>query len=170
MTTKAPAPEPPPWKSVDPYLAPPEPEASPAPTPAPVPERAVTSGAASGAASLRDNLREVYNRARVRSQALAALLISGCDIISIDGSRVVLGFRYRNLADKVSERAHLDVLTAIMSDVAQTGVEVVCRHEESVADWRQRETANRSPLVRAAQEMGARVLSAERRDPPEELA
>jgi hypothetical protein len=42
---------------------------------------------------------------------------------------------------------------------------VVCVHEPGIEDWMQRERASRSPLVRAAQEMGARVLSPE----PEEL-
>jgi hypothetical protein len=114
--------------------------------------------------ALRDNMRLVYQRARAKSPQLGALLNSGCDIIKADGQEVVIGFRFRNHADKASEKANLDILRAIVADLTGQDSRVTCRHEEGVSDWKQREVADRSPLVRAAQEMGARILTQDPED------
>jgi hypothetical protein len=117
---------------------------------------------------LRVDMRELYNRARTANSRLGALLNSGCDIITVDEREVVLGFRYSIHAEKASEKPHVDALSAIVTELLRRDVHVICRHEEGVTDWKQRESTSRSPLVRAAQQMGARVLSAERPEPPEE--
>jgi hypothetical protein len=133
-------------------------------------ESEIVHAAQGGAAlaSLRDNMREIYSRARTSNPQLGALLNSGCDIISVDDREVVVGFRFGIHADKASERPFVEALSAIVADLVKHDVVVTCRHAEGIADWKQRDNANRSPLVRAAQEMGARVLSAERPEPPEE--
>jgi len=60
----------------------------------------------------------------------------------------------------------LKVLTDVVSEVLGRDVSVRCVHDPEVEAWTRRENVSRSPLVRAAQEMGARVLSPE----PEEQA
>jgi DNA polymerase-3 subunit gamma/tau len=112
-------------------------------------------------AALRDNMRLIYQKARTASPTLGALLNSGCDIIKADEREVIFGFRFRNHATKASEKVNLDAIQAIFSELVGREVAVACRFEEGVTDWKQREAARGkdSPLVRAAQEMGARLIS-----------
>jgi len=109
-------------------------------------------------------MRLIYTRAREKSAPLGGLLNSGCDIIKADEQEVVFAFRYPVHASNAAKAANRDALKAIIFELTKRDVEIDCRHEEGVTDWKQRETATRSPLVRAAQEMGARVLSPEPED------
>jgi hypothetical protein len=106
-------------------------------------------------------MRTVYNRARAKSPQLGALLNSGCDIIEVDEREVRIGFRFANHAAKASEKQNLDALRSIILELTERELNIVCQHEGSVSDWKLRESASRSPLVRAAQEMGARVIPSE---------
>ncbi len=131
--------------------APTEPEA---PKPAPV-----TGNGIVALSALRDSMRLVYTKARGVSSQLGALLNSGCDIIKADEQEVVFGFRHPVHAENALKPANREALRAIVLDLTRMDVAVDCRHEQGVTDWKQRESATRSPLVRAAQEMGARVVS-----------
>jgi hypothetical protein len=104
-------------------------------------------------------MRAIYGAARARSAPLGALLNSGCDIIDLDDREVTFGFRFPNHAAKASEKANLDALAAILLEVTGAELAVTCRQEENVTDWKAREGASRNPLVRAAQEMGARIIT-----------
>jgi hypothetical protein len=115
---------------------------------------------------LRENMRRVYQRARAMSPTLGALLNSGCDIIKVDEREAIFGFRFPNHATKAAEKANLDMLTAVVAELTGIQLIVSCRHEEGLSGWQQRESGSRSPLVRAAQELGARVISDEPEDQP----
>ena len=109
--------------------------------------------------ALRQNMRAIYQKARERSPPLGALLNSGCDIIKVDDREAHFGFKFPNHAQRASERANLENLKAILLELTGQEMTIACLHSEDVADWKQREPTSRSSLVRAAQEMGARVLS-----------
>jgi hypothetical protein len=101
----------------------------------------------------------MYEDARKASAQLGALLNSVCDIIGADETELVLGFKFPLHAERVSARTNLTILSEIASRLLGRTVSVRCVQDDSVESWRQRETASRSPLVRAAQEMGAQVIS-----------
>ena len=111
-------------------------------------------------------MRLIYQIARDRKQQLAALLNSGCDIIHVEDAehKVRFGFKYLNLATKAAEKANLDELRSIVLQLTGREMDISCVHDPNVTDWKARESAGRSALVRAAQEMGARVLSPESED------
>jgi DNA polymerase-3 subunit gamma/tau len=117
-------------------------------------------------AAVRARLRLIYERAREAQVQVAALINSVCDIIEADESMVTFGFKYPAQADKISEPRYLQVLTGVVSGVLGREVSVRCVLDPNVEAWTQRERANRSPLVRAAQEMGARVLASEPEEQP----
>ncbi len=131
----------------------------------PEPARVTITGAVAPTLSAaRSQMRPIYEKARAAGFQLGALLNSGCDIIDADESGVVLGFRHPIHANKASEKQNLDVLTAIFSEVMGRPLSVRCVESTDVTAWTQRESASRSPLVRAAQEMGARILTSEPED------
>jgi hypothetical protein len=94
-------------------------------------------------------------------------LINGaCDIIEAGESAVVFGFKFPFHAEKAGSKENLAILADVMGELMSRQVTVECVHAADVTDWKQRETAAaRSPLVRAAQEMGARIIEEER--PPD---
>ncbi|HWC31109.1 MAG TPA: DNA polymerase III subunit gamma/tau [Dehalococcoidia bacterium] len=113
----------------------------------------------------RAQMRPLYERAKSAGFQLGALLNSGCDIIEAGESSIVIGFRHANHANKASEKANLDALAAIASEVMGRPTSVSCVHDPEIEAWTQRQPPNRSALVRAAQEMGGRILSSEPEDP-----
>ena len=90
-------------------------------------------------------------------------LINGGDIIAADETSVTFGLKFEFHVKTIVEK-YMPVLTEVVSSVLGRPVTVRAVHDPSVEEWRLRETASRSPLVRAAQEMGARVLSPEPED------
>lgn len=113
-------------------------------------------------------MRPIYEKARAKGFQLGALLNGGCDIIDADEATIVLGFRHEFHATKASERQNLDTLAQIVSDVMGRPTAVRCVQSPDVAAWTQRESAARgrdNPLVRAAEEMGARILTSETDEP-----
>ncbi len=111
--------------------------------------------------ALRRSMRLIYQKARARSPQLGALLNSGCDIMSVDDREVLFEFKYRIHADRAAAKANLDGLRSIILELTGREMIINCLYKEDVSDWKQRETASRSALVRAAQELGARVLPPE---------
>jgi DNA polymerase-3 subunit gamma/tau len=107
----------------------------------------------------RQRLRALYDRARSLEVHVGALLNGPCDIIAADEAALTFGFKYPAHAKKMLEADNLRVLAGAVADVMGRPVEVRCVHDPNVESWKQRETASRSPLVRAAQDMGARVLA-----------
>lgn len=112
-------------------------------------------------------MRPMFDEAKAASVALGALLNGACDIIEFNENELVLGFKYPAHAERAAARANIDLLTDIAGRVMGRPVSVRCVLDGSIEHWRLRENSNRSALVRAAQEMGARVMSSE---PPEEFA
>jgi DNA polymerase III subunit gamma/tau len=110
----------------------------------------------------REHMRSAYERARAAGlQQLGALLNSGCDIIEADESTLVLGFRHSNHVTMASKAQNLEALSEIFSDVMARAVGVRCVHDPHVEAWTLRDAPSSSPLVRAAQEMGGRILLSE---------
>ncbi len=113
----------------------------------------------------RQRMRPVFDEAKHLSVPLGALLNGACDIIEFKEADMVLGFKYPVHAERASARNNIDVLNEVTSRVMGRPMTVRCVLDPSIEHWRLRENSNRSSLVRAAQEMGARVMSSE---PPEE--
>jgi hypothetical protein len=109
--------------------------------------------------ALRDQLPRIYQAARARDPRVAAFINSGCDIIEADDQMIKLGFMHTALLEKVENPQNLEVLTAVIREVLGRAVEVRCVHAPQVEAWTRRVPS--SPLVRAAQEMGARVVARE---------
>jgi DNA polymerase-3 subunit gamma/tau len=112
--------------------------------------------------AVKGQMRAIYEAARARLVPLGALINSGCDIIAADETSVTFGLKFPFHVQNIEK--HKAVLTEVVSSVLGRPVTVSAVHDPSVEDWKLRETASRSPLVRAAQEMGARVLSPEPED------
>jgi hypothetical protein len=110
-------------------------------------------------------IRQIYDEARAASAVAGGLINSACDIIDVNESEVVIGFKFPLHAERAGAPPTIDLLRDITSRVMGRPVTVRCVLDTSVESWRQRETTSRSPLVRAAQEMGARIVSTE---PPED--
>ena len=124
--------------------------------PAPTPRESVPASLA----AVKGQMRAIYEAARARVVPLGAL-INGGDIIAADEeTSVTFGLKFEFHVKTIVEK-YMPVLTEVVSSVLGRPVTIRAVHDPSVEEWRQRETTSRSPLVRAAQEMGARVLSPE---------
>jgi hypothetical protein len=141
--------------------SPPPPQEAPRPAAAAVTGEPVelTLGAA------RRRMKRVWEESKAASVALGALLNGACDIIEFTETEIVLGFKYPVHAERASQRANIDLLNEITSRVMGRPLSVRCVLDANIEHWRLRENASNNALVRAAQEMGARVMSSE---PPEE--
>jgi len=134
-----------------------------------VPEGGLETGSArSDVEAVRAQMRPIFEKARAAGFQLGALLNSGCDVIEAGDGAVVVGFRHPVHAAKASEEANAASLSRVFSEVLGRPVTFKAKQSPDVADWKARETAGRSSLVRAAQEMGARIIGpgdAESEDP-----
>jgi DNA polymerase-3 subunit gamma/tau len=115
----------------------------------------------------RRRMRPMFEEAKAASVGLGALLNGACDLIDVSETEMVLGFKYPAHAERAATKANIDLLSVIAERVMGRPLAVRCVLDASIEHWRLRENSNRSALVRAAQEMGARVMSSE---PPEENA
>lgn len=104
-------------------------------------------------------MRPIYDRARASKVNVGALINSVCDIIDANEDEIVFGFKYPNHVKTMSDPANLAFLTETVVAVMGRPVRVRCVVDDNVESWQRRDSASRSALVRAAQEMGARVLS-----------
>jgi DNA polymerase-3 subunit gamma/tau len=109
--------------------------------------------------SARAQMRPIFEKARAAGFQLGALLNSGCDVLEADDGSVTVGFRHGIHAAKASEQANAAGLSRVFSEILGRPITFHAREAPDVADWKQRETAARSSLVRAAQEMGARIIA-----------
>ncbi len=136
------------------------------PAAGPVKESAAKSavannGAPSGPLTLgpaREFMRPIFEAARKRLFNVGAYLNGACDITDANDSEITLAFKFPVHLEKVSDPGNLQVITAAVSEVLGRPLVVKCVLDPNVEPWQRRETASRSPLVRAAQEMGARIL------------
>jgi DNA polymerase-3 subunit gamma/tau len=124
-------------------------------------------GATPGLAAARGQMPRIYQAAKARDARVGAFVNSACDIIEADDQIVTLGFAHEAILKMVSQPQNLRLLSEVVSEVLGRPVQVRCVHEPNVEPWSRR--VPRSPLVRAAQELGARVLPRET-EPPEEQA
>ncbi len=144
---------------------PPDPQA---PAQPPAPEQSVAAEAPLSLAVARQSMQEIYDRTRAANVRVAALINSVCDIIEIDEASLTLGFRFEAHLTKALAPESLQLLTETVSAVIGRPMTVKCIQDPAIESWRQRDSANRNPLVRAAQEMGARVVSSDTpAEPPE---
>ena len=116
-------------------------------------------------AAARELLRPIYDAVRDRSVPLAAMIGVG-DIIDANDDAIVFGFKFPDHADRADSAPNRDILTEITSSLMKRQVTVHCVHDPNIRDWMQIGRATHSPLVRAAQEMGARVLPPESEKQP----
>ena len=103
----------------------------------------------------------IYAAAREKEFHVGALLNGPCDIMGVNESEVTFVFRHPNHVQKIMEPQNHKVLVEAVTQVIGRPLTVHCVHDAAATSWKQREAAARSPLVRAAQEMGARVLPSE---------
>ena len=111
-----------------------------------------------GVEAIRSQMRPIFEKARAAGFQLGALLNSGCDVLEATENSVTLGFRHGIHAAKASEQANAAALSRVFSEVLGRSTTFHAREAPDVTDWKQRETTGRSSLVRAAQEMGARII------------
>ena len=114
-----------------------------------------------GLDQVRELMPRIYAAAREKEFHVGALLNGPCDIMGVSESEVTFVFRHPNHAQKIMEPQNHKVLVEAVSQVLGRPLTVRCVHDAEATSWKQREAAARSPLVRAAQEMGARVLPSE---------
>jgi DNA polymerase-3 subunit gamma/tau len=157
-----PAPPSPPPVDEAPSEMPPSSPPAADPTPASSPRSDRPAAAVGSLAAARELMPRVYALARKRTPQAGALLNSGCDIIEAGETEWVFGFMYPNLAENMKKPANLDVLREVVNEALGREVAVRVVHDGAVTDWRRRSA--KSPLVRAAQEMGARVVAAKDED------
>ena len=144
------------------------PEDPQAPAQPPASNQSPAAEAPLSLAFARQSMQEIYDRTRAANVRVAALINSVCDIIEVDDASLTLGFRFEAHLTKALAPESLQLLTETVSAVIGRPMTVKCIQDPGIESWRQRDSANRNPLVRAAQEMGARVVSSDTpTEPPE---
>ncbi|HXH22994.1 MAG TPA: DNA polymerase III subunit gamma/tau [Dehalococcoidia bacterium] len=104
----------------------------------------------------RQRMQQIYYAAKARDTRIGAFVNSACDIIEADDQMITLGFLHLPILKMVQEPQNLQVLAEVASEVLGRSVKVRCVHDPGVEPWNRR--FSRSPLVRAAEQMGARVV------------
>ncbi len=133
----------------------------------PAPEEAVAAPTSAGASpdavapslmEARARWQEIYQRARELHYRTGALLNSGCGIIQASEQEIVFGFRHAMLLDRMQadDGENLRALQQAVDDVLGTGRTVRCVLDANVEVQRPTRGGH---LVRAAEEMGGRVLA-----------
>ena len=135
------------------------PSSSTTATPSPIsPSPKSERGPGGEVEAVRAQMRPIFEKARAAGFQIGALLNSGCDVIEADEDTVVVGFKFAFAVGKALEEANAASLSRVFSEVLGRPVTFRAKEAPDVADWKARETAGRSSLVRAAQEMGARII------------
>jgi DNA polymerase-3 subunit gamma/tau len=137
---------------------------APAPEPKAPPAAREKAPAANGVAAsgspleaARGQMQQIYYAAKARDARIGAFVNSACDIIEADDQIITFGFLHETIFGMVQQPQNLKVLAEVASEVLGREVTVKCVHDPAVQPWTRR--ASRSPLVRAAEQMGARVVS-----------
>jgi hypothetical protein len=106
----------------------------------------------------RARWQEIYQRARELHYRAGALLNSGCGIIQASEQEIIFGFRHAMLLDRMQadDGENLRALQQAVDDVLGTGRTVRCVLDANVEVQRPTRGGH---LVRAAEEMGGRVLA-----------
>jgi hypothetical protein len=102
-------------------------------------------------------MQQIYYAAKARDARVGAFVNSACDIIEADDQIVTLGFAHEAILKMAQQPQNLQVLAEVTSEVLGRSVKVQCVHDPNVEPWTKR--VARSPLVRAAEQMGAKVVS-----------
>jgi DNA polymerase-3 subunit gamma/tau len=134
--------------------------ASSEPGEAPAVPKAVANGAAAAGSPLdaaRAQMQQIYYAAKGRDARIGAFVNSACDIIDADDQIITFGFLHEPILAMVQQPQNLKVLAEVASEVLGRSVKVKCVHDPNVEPWTRR--SPRNPLVRAAEQMGARVVS-----------
>jgi hypothetical protein len=101
-------------------------------------------------------MQRIYDTTKARAVHIGAIINSACDIIDADEQMITLGFAHEAIMARAQQPQNLQVLTEVAGQVLGRPVNVRCVHDPRVEAWTRR--FPRSALVRAAQDMGARVL------------
>jgi hypothetical protein len=102
-------------------------------------------------------MQQIYYAAKGRDARIGAFVNSACDIIDADDQIITFGFLHEPILAMVQQPQNLKVLAEVASEVLGRSVKVKCVHDPNVEPWTRR--SPRNPLVRAAEQMGARVVS-----------
>jgi DNA polymerase-3 subunit gamma/tau len=143
------------------------PRRPPPPAPRPFAPRAVANGAAPtpAVAQARALMPRIYRLAKERDIHTGALLNRTCDIIDVTDAEVVFGFKFESHLKRMREPRNMAVLEEVVGEALGRRLSVRCVEDPSVDPWRPGAPAN-SPLVQAAREMGAEVLSPNQEEEP----
>jgi DNA polymerase-3 subunit gamma/tau len=104
-----------------------------------------------------DHMQRMFDAARARGVQFGAVINRTCAIIEETDEAITLGFVHEAIMKLALQPANLKVLVEAASEALGRHVDVHCVHQAGVTPWTLE--TSRSPLVRAAQEMGARVVS-----------
>ena len=102
-------------------------------------------------------MQRLYDLTKARGAHFGAVINGRCDIIDAGDDSITIGFAHPAIMQKAMQPQNLQVLSEAASEAMGRPMRVECTHDPEVGSWSKR--FQRSPLVRAAEEMGARVLS-----------
>lgn len=97
-------------------------------------ERSVAASAEIGLDEARRRFREIYTRLSALDRTAAALLNSGCDIVSVEGQAIVFGFQFPALTDRALRNEPLAALRRAVSETLGRELTVMCKHVPDVAN------------------------------------
>ncbi len=101
-------------------------------------------------------MQRILQATKARDTRVGALFNSACDIIEADDQMITLGFMHEAILKMAQQPQALEILADAASEALGRSVQVRCVHDPTVEPWTARKS--RSPLVRAAEEMGGRVI------------
>ncbi|HLZ72675.1 MAG TPA: DNA polymerase III subunit gamma/tau [Dehalococcoidia bacterium] len=109
--------------------------------------------------AVRRRMRELHTRVNAIDRNTAVLLKSACDIVSFNGTSLVLGFEHKPLAERAQRAAAMTALQQAAAELFGSQVVVSCVHEPDVVNRMQALLAERpSHLLDEALKLGARPL------------
>lgn len=110
----------------------------------------------------RRKWQEIYRVVKTISATAGALINSACDIIAIENGVVVFGFKHSFLLERMvagEGGANLRALQKAVDQVLGPGHTVRCELHPELPERPIRAPTTKSPLVEAAQNLGARIVN-----------
>lgn len=112
---------------------------------------------------LLTNWRRVQDACRGVNKTAEALLRSSCRPVAVEDNTVILGFKYEILKEKLEQPQNRRDAEEVLSKVLGAPHLLRCI---IVSEEESRSSARESPLVKAATEMGARIIKDEQEEMP----
>ena len=99
------------------------------------------------------NWKRVLESSRGANKKIEALLRSSCEPVAVEGNTITLGFYFPYHKEMIEEPENRTTVENILSDVLGARYQVRC-----ILSPRGKKTAPQGHLVKAAIEMGARIV------------